>query len=203
MTPDPSSVAPQKSNTPVIIAVVVAMLVLCCIIGALAAIAIPSYSRFGAKSKQSEVKVNLKAAYVGEIVAKEDKATFSERIDEIGFMPERGNRYLYLLSTEGVVQDRSGPTMPTGTFSGVAPDSLRHPGADVEALERAIPRDLWNELGVTGKCPEACDITIVGAGNLDTDAAIDVWSISTKERTIDGERVPAGMPHCHVDDTKE
>lgn len=203
MTPDPSTVAPKKANTPLIVGVVVGVLVLCCIIGALAAIAIPNFIRFGARSKQSEVRNNLKAAFVCERALRDDKDTLSERIDEIGFMPERGNRYLYLLSTEGEVQDRSAPTLPTGSFTGIAPDAFRHVGADVEALERAIPRELWNELGVTGTCPEACDITIVGAGNIDTDEAIDVWSVSTKERTIDGERVPAGMPHCHVDDTKE
>lgn len=203
MTPDPSTVAPKKSNTPLIIGVIVAVLVFCCIIGGLVAIAIPNFVRFGARSKQSEVKVNLKSAFVSEAAFFQDQNAYSTSIDEVGFMPERANRYLYLLSTEGEVQPRSAPTMPAGTFTGVAPDTFRLGGMNVEGLERAIPRELWNDVGVSGKCPDACSITIVGAGNLDSDDTIDVWSISTKARTIDGQSVPAGVPHCHVDDTKE
>ncbi|MER2559988.1 MAG: hypothetical protein ABTQ32_04670 [Myxococcaceae bacterium] len=203
MTPDPSTVAPKKSNTPLIIGIVVAVLVFCCIIGGLVAIAVPSFIGFKSKAKQSEVKANLKAAFTSEVAFFQDKAAYSESLDEVGFMPERANRYLYLLSTEGEVQPRNAPTMPTGTFSGVAPDTFRLAGMDVEGLERAIPRELWNEIGVSGKCPDDCSITIVGAANLDSDETVDVWSISTKARTLDGQSVPAGSPHCHVDDTKE
>ncbi|MBL8936543.1 MAG: fimbrial protein [Archangium sp.] len=204
MTPDPSTVAPKKSNTPLIIGVTVAVLVFCCITGGLVAIAIPNYLRFGARSKQSEVKMNLKAAFASEAAFFLDQSAYSTSVEAVGFMPERGNRYLYLLSTEGDVQPRNAPIMPIpGEFTGIGPDTLRLGPVDVEAVERAIPRELWNELGVSGKCPDACSITIVGAGNLDSDDTIDVWSISTKARTLDGQSVPAGVPHCHVDDTKE
>lgn len=203
MTPDPSTVAPKKSNTPLIVGVVVAVLVFCCIIGGLVAIAVPNFISFKAKAKQSEVKVNLKAAFTAEAAALLDQNAYSTSVEAVGFMPERGNRYLYRLSAEGEVQPRNAPTMPIpGEFTGIGPDTNRLGPMDVEGLERAIPRDLWSELGVSGKCPD-CSITIVGAGNIDTDDTIDVWSISTKARTIDGQSVPAGVPHCHVDDTKE
>lgn len=204
MTPDPSTVAPKKSNTPLIIGIVVAVLVFCCIIGGLVAIAVPSFIGFKSKAKQSEVKSNLKMAFVGEVLTFEEQRTYSTSLEATNFTPERGNRYLYLLSTDGEVQPRNAPTTPpAGQFTGVGPDTFRHGEVNVEALERAIPRDLWSELGVSGTCPDACSATIVGAGNIDTDDTIDVWSISTKERTIDGVTVPAGTPHCHVDDTKE
>lgn len=203
MTPDPSTVAPKKSNTPLIVGVIVAVLVFCCIIGGLVAIAIPNFIGFKAKAKQSEVKANLKAAFTSEVVSFEEQRAYSTSVGAVGFMPERGNRYLYLLSTEGEVQPRNAPQTPEGEFTGIGPDTLRLGPADIEGLERAIPRELWNELGVSGTCPDACSITIAGAGNLDNDDTIDVWSISTKARTIDGQSVPAGMPHCHVDDTKE
>lgn len=203
MTPDPSAVAPKKSNTPLIVGVIVAVLVFCCIIGGLVAIAIPNFLKFGARSKQSEVKMTLKAAFTSEAAYFLDQNAYSDSVAAVGFMPERGNRYLYRLSAEGEVQPRNAPKTPEGAFTGIGPDTLRLGPADLEGLERAIPRDLWNELGVSGKCPDACSITIVGAGNIDTDDTIDVWSISTKARTIDGQSVPAGVPHCHVDDTKE
>jgi hypothetical protein len=37
----------------------------------------------------------------------------------------------------------------------------------------------------------------------DRDGALDTWSVSTGDRVIGGERVPAGKAFCHVDDTRE
>ena len=48
-----------------------------------------------------------------------------------------------------------------------------------------------------------CDVTVVAAGNIDSDATIDVWSISTKERIIAGETVMPGMPFNHVSDLEK
>lgn len=203
MTPDPSTVAPKNSNTPLIVGVAVGALVFCCIVGGLVAIAVPNFIRFNVKAKQSEVKTNLKAAYTSEAAYFLDQNAYSTSVEAVGFMPERGNRYLYLFSTEGELQPRNAPTMPPGAFTGIEPDTLRLGATNVEALERAIPRELWDEVGVSGKCPDACSITIVGASNLDADDTIDVWSVSTKARTLDGQSVPAGRPHCHVDDTRE
>ncbi len=59
------------------------------------------------------------------------------------------------------------------------------------------------QVGISGTCPASCQITIVGAGNIDDDPTIDVWSISTGSRIIDGQSVPAGVPHNHVDDTRD
>jgi hypothetical protein len=41
------------------------------------------------------------------------------------------------------------------------------------------------------------------AGNIDSDATIDVWSISTKERIIAGETVTPGRPFNHVNDVEK
>lgn len=197
-TPQPPETQPRKSNaTVVIIVVIVAALGLCCVVGVLAAIAVPNFMRFNARSKQSEAKSNLRAAYTAEKAYFMDKETYSELPAEVGFSPYSKNRYLYAFGDGDLVaandsnaKDATGykadPTIQTDS-----------------AMEKGIPAALWSEVGLSGTCPDACSITIIAAGNIDTDPTIDVWSVSTKERTIDGVSVPAGQPHQHVDDTTE
>jgi len=192
MTPNPMSnpmpaPAPQPKkggvSAVVIIAVVVALACPC--VGILAAIAIPNFIKFQARSKQSEAKANLKAAYTSEI-------------GEVGFSPMPGNRYMYSFSTEGELSEAGG-----AKGSGVKADSKKFPTIDNEAIEKGVPQEIWADSGLEGECPKACSITIVAAGNIDNDETIDVWTVSTKDRVIDGVSVPAGMPHNNVNDLNE
>ena len=77
----------QKGFTLIELMIVVA------IIGLLAALAIPNFIRFQARSKQSEVKANLKGLFTAEKSYYQEKDTYSGCIKKIGFSPERGNRY--------------------------------------------------------------------------------------------------------------
>src|SRR4051812_28340220 len=72
-----------------------------------AAIAIPNFIKFQARSKQSECKANLKSAYTAEQSFYQEKNAYSTNAGEIGFSPARGNRYAYFLFDVGQVQDRS------------------------------------------------------------------------------------------------
>jgi type IV pilus assembly protein PilA len=205
MTPNPSNPmpapVPQKKggvSAVIIIAVVVALACPC--VGILAAIAIPNFIKFQAKSKQSEVKANLKSAYVTEKAYFGMENKYSDDIGEVGFSAGPGNRYLYAFSADGELQ-KAGDEGKGKT--GVEADAKRHPGTNNEAIEKGVPQSLWDESGVQGTCPDNCSITIVGAGNIDNDETVDVWSISTKDRVIDGMPVPAGQPHNHVDDIRD
>lgn len=150
------------------------------IVGILAAIAIPNFIKFQARSKQSECKSNLKAAYIAQRTYFTDKDGYGATAEEIGFEPMSPTRYLYLVSAEGKVA----PTVP---------------GTSAAELEAGIPGAIRETLGVSGTCPE-CEVTMACAGNLDGDATIDVWTVSTGERTVRGEAVPAGMPFNDVSD---
>ena len=73
----------------------VELMIVVAIIGILAAIAIPNFIRFQARSKQSEAKTNLKAVFTGQKSRFGERDRYSDNIGEIGFAPERGNRYSY------------------------------------------------------------------------------------------------------------
>src|SRR3989442_3883809 len=105
----------QKGFTLIELMIVVA------IIGILAAIAIPNFIKFQARSKQSEAKANLKAIFTAQKAFYQEKDRFSTLTGEVGFEPERNNRYAYLLAATGTIEPRTGATLvqPT-TFTGVA-----------------------------------------------------------------------------------
>lgn len=190
MTPmSPPQGAPQKKSTMTVLIIVLigGGLAMVCCMGMLAAIAIPNFIKFQARSKQAEVKSNLKAAYVAERSYLGEKETFSEDFGEVGFSPGPGNRYLYLVSQKGA----HGIT---------AADPKLAAGATVAGYVAAIPPGVLAEAGTHGKCPDDCYVTVIGVGNIDNDAALDVWSISTQARTFGGVAVPAGQPFMHVND---
>lgn len=147
------------------------------------------------RSKQSEVKTNLKVAFTCERSFFSEHDRFDESIEAVGFMPERGNRYRYVFSRTG---DSAAPgSLPDGgTHTGVLADEGRTPPPDNMLLLTGIP---LTEVGLEGTCP-ACDITIYAAGNLDADSTVDLWSVSSKQRTIAGESVGPGQPYNHVND---
>lgn len=201
MTPNPMPANPlpppqaaKKSSTGIIIAVV-GVALLCPCIGILAAIAIPNFIKFQSKSKQSEARTNLKVAFTGEKAFFAEQERYSEHPIDVGFSPGPGNRYLYAFSTEG---DLAAPGAIGKENTGVLADAKKHVGLDNDALEKGVPQTIWDDCGIVEK-----DITIVAAGNIDNDETIDVWTISTKDRTVDGVPVPAGTPHNDVDDTRE
>ena len=194
--------APQKSNTSTVLLVVLAVggLSAVCCVGTLAAIAVPNFIKFNAKAKHSEVKTNLRMLFTAEKSWWAERDTYSESIEEIDAFPERGNRYRYFLTASA---DPLTPGSPDGGMhAGVAVDPRTSPPSD-SVFRAAIPPALLAELGVHGRCPDACQITMVAVGNLDTDSTMDVWSVSTLDRTFGGESVRAGTPYNHVDDTRD
>lgn len=100
---------------------------------------------------------------------------------EVGFAPAPGNRYLYLFAPKGELTRRDEVASPPITESvGYGPDTRKR-NVLLEDLLVKLPRELRDLTGLEGECPK-CELTVLCVGNLDDDADLDVWSISTKDR---------------------
>jgi type IV pilus assembly protein PilA len=183
----------KGSQGPAIAAVVLPVVAIP-IVGILAAIAIPNFIKFQSRSKQSEAKMNLKMAFTAEKSYFAEKDTFTLHPSDMGFSPERGNRYAYAFAFKGPIEPNTG--MISKESVGVGIDTAKYKDASTEKSLERIPPELGEMIGMSGNCPADCSITIVAAGNIDNDDTIDVWSVSTAERP--GK--PAGVPFNDVND---
>src|SRR4051812_31199962 len=108
----------QKGFTLIELMIVVA------IIGILAAIAIPNFIKFQARSKQAEVKANLKSVFTAQKSYFQEKDTFSNLINVVGYQPERGNRYSY---------DLGGTLFQSRSTSAIGADTVPNTQTGIEA----------------------------------------------------------------------
>jgi type IV pilus assembly protein PilA len=116
------------------------LMIVVAIIGILAAIAIPDFMKFQARSKTSEAKANLAAIFTAEKSLYQEKDSFgcaflgssAAGCLAVGFMPERGNRYaLSLAAAPAAWQARTAAnTLPPAAgvmFDGIAGDVFKFP----------------------------------------------------------------------------
>lgn len=171
------------------------------IIGILAVLAIPNFVRFQARSKQAEPKLNLKGLYTAERAYQSEYGTYTTCIREIGFTPERGNRYQYVVNTTDRVDDPCPRTEVRDTAAGtthiddgrVFADEWRY-GADAVATDATLPVVFYtafapsgttvviqNDLiGVTpNTASPAGSFGAAAQGNVDWDGNLDLWYISS------------------------
>ena len=149
------------------------LMIVVAIIGILAAIAIPNFIKFQARAKQSEAKANMKAMFTAEKAFFQEKDRFSSLVGEVGFAPERNNRYAYALTDAPTLDIRSATTPTTAAAcSGISADTFK--GYQNPASWGA------NTGGWTAQI--AGPFIGVAQGNIDTDTTYDQWSISTDSR---------------------
>ncbi len=175
------------------------LMIVVAIIGILAAIAIPNFIRFQARSKQSEAKTNLKALFTAQKAWFGERDEFSTRGDIIGFAPEQSNRYYYRLDTAcgGGLWSRPNPV--GGAYSCITNDMARFPDTNTAtapaALGTALSANAPTTSGVNGTCPN-CGFTGDATGNVDNDSVIDAWYISSGDATTQ-----QGVAGCYPENT--
>jgi type IV pilus assembly protein PilA len=194
------------------------LMIVVAIIGILAAIAIPNFIKFQAKSKQTEAKANLKAIFTAQRSQFQEHDKYLSNVGELGFAPERGNRYWYQLDVAGTNQNRAAVTALIAplTDTGVAVDLFKY-GATLNptpAMSALTPVWATNEgtppaatPGVAGICP-ACNFLAGAAGDIDNEAVgVDNWYVSSVDFSatpVCGDatntQAPAGQPYMNYDD---
>jgi type IV pilus assembly protein PilA len=156
------------------------LMIVVAIIGILAAIAIPNFIKFQARSKQSEAKANLKAIFTAQKAFFQEKDRFSSLTGEVGFAPERNNRYAYFLAATGQLEDRTSSVITRATtFTGIAVDTFKYGTASVQTYAATA---CGTAAGVTA--PPTPVFVATAQGNVDADATMDQWSISSNSRVF-------------------
>lgn len=147
--------------------------------------------------KQNECVRNLKGWFTAQKAFWQEHERYTVFVQELGFSPERGNRYAYF-SGPGPVERRSlGREEATLRDTGFGVDTQKFEGGALSFDQ--LPERVRREVGISGQCPQ-CDITLACLGQLDTDPTLDVWTVSTRDRTLEGEFVSAGQPYNEVRD---
>jgi type IV pilus assembly protein PilA len=146
------------------------------IIGILAAIAIPNFIKFQARSKQSEAKSNLKAMFTAERAYYQEKDTYSALVNSIGFTPERGNRYTYDLAGTTWQDRTTSVASQVSTETGIEADTFKWGSTNGISAVQAAEFTGEVQQGNTG------NFAGTASGNIDNDTTLDQWSISSDSR---------------------
>jgi type IV pilus assembly protein PilA len=190
------------------------LMIVVAIIGILAAIAIPNFIKFQARSKQGEAKANLKSLFTAERSLLQERDRYSADLGDVGFAPERGNRYAYQLGDAWLSRATVTADAPAGKTA-ITVDTFKFGTAvstnPTPALKKATAyaagggEDPPATYGVAGTCP-ACNFQGAASGMIDTDASVDSWHIASKDHTVDDKQcntetgVPAGVPYNDLND---
>jgi type IV pilus assembly protein PilA len=180
------------------------LMIVVAIIGILAAIAIPNFIKFQARSKQSEAKSNCKSMFTAEKSFYNEKDKYSAAVQEVGFAPERGNRYAYYTAptvTALVVRSTSAADAACTNCTGITVDTFKYATgttANGDGATLAIT-GTPSAAGVAGTCP-TCEWGGLATGNIDTDTFYDNWSITTTSRAGKTGNVAAGEPDNEQND---
>jgi type IV pilus assembly protein PilA len=193
------------------------LMIVVAIIGLLAALAIPNFLKFQARSRQSEARANLKSSYTAEKSYYGDKQMYLDLFDVCGFSPEWNNRYTYFLSGSGgagvdprttpgavPVSGVSATCAPLTGVSIIRTDFQKYPGtaAYVEAgigNRQQNPGSTVPGMALSGVgqgapcCPQGvCEFVVAAVGNIDNDTTLDQWDIGSQGSTAVGDAIACG-----------
>jgi len=196
------------------------LMIVVAIIGILAAIVILNFIKFQVRSKQSEPKANLKALFVAQKSYFAERDSFSSAVVDIGFVPERGNRYTMVNGGSTLSSRASASEDVTSAHQGFEGDSFKgftavtsRSTANVAAVA-AVSSGGTCTISVNGCVSAGNNGAFFGlaAGNVDNDATLDNWVVSSMSVTISANGTAGseseaqangpGIPGCNVNDVR-
>lgn len=154
----------------------VELMVVVAIIGILAAIAIPNFQRFSAKSKQSEAKADMSALYSAERAFSAEWQTYYGQFEVVGYAPVGDYRYQHGFPANGgtIPPNYTGPAATGADF---ATTTYCAQNAAVNANGCAV---VWTTAlggGVPGVAPTVAAFTIGARGDIGNATTNDQWTM--------------------------
>ena len=168
------------------------LMIVVAIIGILAAIAIPNFLKFQAKSKQSEAKANLGAIFTGEVAYFGEANIYSSIFPAINWKPSGTPRYQYLLGTTTILNTIAlGPSnvgatgIPGTTAPGLAIPSPVSWTANLNgASDNGLIAGSWTVLDPAA-VPSATNFVAGAVGVIaNTTTISDAWSINANRSLV-------------------
>ena len=183
----------------------VELMIVVAIIGVLASIAVPQYSKFQAKSRQTEVKIQLGAVYTVEQSFASENTTYSMCLGQIGYNRD-GSKFYYTIGfNDSANSSKCGPAATASScyYSQWSFDSATSKYTAVES-SKCADANLTNYfaaniaepglLGVTkpddlaGSVVENEKFTVVGAGTILSKADNkDIWTIDNSKQILNSK----------------
>jgi len=191
------------------------LMIVVAIVALLSAIATARFAVSQARSRQSEAMTNLKSMFAAEKAFRAEKGHFSGLVHEIGFSPERNNRYAYFAGLDGTTLEdrRKAAIAGAATDYGIEYDSFKYGlVAPFTTAINAAPAASPCGTGLPGISGVASPVwTGMAQGQVDNDPTLDLWSISTGNRTAaaapacasSGANNPAGEPLVETNDVDQ
>ena len=151
------------------------LMIVVAIIGILAAIAIPNFLKFQAKSKQSEAKSNLGAVYTGELSYFGETNQYGD-FNTIGWSPSGQTRYHYCLGTYDPAVNNDNTNRGNTADLIAAPNWTGNLNAAHYDNNDVIPSVAWTPAIVNTTTPKTF---IAGAaGKISNSTVTDGWVIN-------------------------
>ncbi|WNG24300.1 prepilin-type N-terminal cleavage/methylation domain-containing protein [Cystobacter fuscus] len=173
---------------------IIEFLIVVALLSILAGIALPNFIRFQTNARQGEAKANLKSWFSAQRAYHQENSSYSENVQTVGFLPERGNRYAYYFASAliCIIREASGVTN-TPNANCITVDRAEFPNGSLTPKVTPPHSPIYEGEGANPGMPGLngcttginCNISGLAAGNIDDELrGIDSWWISTKDTSV-------------------